>query len=225
MSFGGVGYYNNTTSKDSQKERQSHSFYPYLRDNVNVSRHARGQVRDSRGQPGVTVISPTMKNEEGSTCNFPLQRAQISDEMVQPSNIEPLNFNMRTPVLPGLPFHSDMLPVSSQNRASKRQPEAHEDYQFYQKLGIEFGNSSSHLNFFGGYAEPMSSCERNIKKGGENASNSYSRDFHEESFTNPNLLSILQSKDQQQIQQQQYGSLQSAEPVPFGPPTLNIMAN
>ena len=78
------------------------------------------------------------------------------------------------------------------SRTVKRHPEGHEDYEFLHKLGIEFGHSSSHFNFF---AEQLSSCDRNIKKAGGSSSPSYSRDFHEESFTNPNLLSILQSRD------------------------------
>ena len=79
----------------------------------------------------------------------------------------------------------------------KRQPEVQEDYEFLQKLGTEFGNSSSHPNFFGGgFLDGNSGYDREIYKAGS-SSFSYSHEFDgEESVMNPNLLSILHSKDQ-----------------------------
>ena len=131
--------------------------------------------------------------QEGSTCNFPPKRPQASDDLPHSSaNREPLNFNARTPVLPSILSHSGEQQNTS--RTLKRHPEMQEDYEFLQKLGLEFGHSSSHFNFFAG--EQMSSCDRNIKKRGGSSSPSYSRDLHEESFSNPNLLSILQNRDQ-----------------------------
>ena len=145
-----------------------------------------------RGQQ-LLVSLDNQEVQEGSTCNFPPKRPQVSDDL--PHNVanrESLNFNMRTPVLPSILSHSGEQQNTS--RTLKRHPEMQEDYEFLQKLGLEFGHSSSHFNFFAG--EQMSSCDRNIKKGGGSSSPSYSRDLHEESFSNPNLLSILQNRDQ-----------------------------
>ena len=71
-----------------------------------------------------------------------------------------------------------------------------EDYEFFQKLGAEFGNSSSHPNFFGGFGEHMNSCNNpDLDKGGSSSSR-YSRDFDDDDMSHPHLLSIFQSKEQ-----------------------------
>ena len=71
-----------------------------------------------------------------------------------------------------------------------------EDYEFFQKLGAEFGNSSSHPNFFGGFGEAMNCCNHpDLDKGGSSSSR-YSRDFDDDDMSHPHLLSIFQSKEQ-----------------------------
>lgn len=69
-----------------------------------------------------------------------------------------------------------------------QQPEASE---FTRKLDTEFGNSSSHPNFFGGceFGDSISSYDGDHQKG--SSSPSYSKDFDEEPLTPPNLLSII----------------------------------
>ena len=73
-----------------------------------------------------------------------------------------------------------------------------EDYEFIQKLGTEFGNnSSSNPLFFSNLGAPGSNCEQDgIHRKDGSSSPSYSRDFDEDSFPNPNLLSILQCNKQ-----------------------------
>ena len=109
--------------------------------------------------------------------------------------------NATCPLQARAPHANGLMPnneVSGRHQIHKRQPEAQEDFEFLQKLGMEFGNSSSHPNFFGGgFMEANSDFDNDMHQGGS-SSLSYSREFYEESFKNPNLLSILQSKDQQQ---------------------------
>ena len=70
-----------------------------------------------------------------------------------------------------------------------------------QKLGTEFGNSNSQMNIFSELGEPISSCDPDLKKGAGSSSPSPSRDFDQDSLTNPNLLSILQPKDSLNLHQ------------------------